>query len=1241
MIVTFLEAMGYIKREFKGIVTVMIVVIFCTACGTECLEHQPSATGEESKEQSVNLTEEDALLTELQAKQIIEEADNALQTVMKKADVYNENLPDEEEVRAYLSDYFDPDILDYVFYVYQIQVEDGKCFYEYYSHYSNFYLDPQEDIQMAEQGEGYCELLVSFVHRWNRVLDEDKVTVRVEQKTGGRWVITRMNHWYNDFRYYYMPKMDYWPEYMTEDMAAWMVREFGTDENGEKIQLCVSTGEEGFILPDSSERKIDEQEIASLSRYEKFLAVQEIYARKGKKFDDVMLYGYFHTKPWYDPYQQVFDEDNLTEMERYNIEQLTASGSLGELARPDYGNRYREEMRVEGQPLNGEEAVCIIEEAFAELDRTFTAKAENLIAEMSDDVETYYSLGEYSAEPQLRAYVSTWFSDEMFDYLMAMCIVMHGLTKDENDQYVLERGLTSPIDVYVLDDFSSVQIKDFNETACTVTVGFWNLYGFPGDSEMTSEGEILLRKEGGRWIIADISEPHYDEYYAFLQGEYSEDNEAVMGSNLCYGSSMAEGDGAVYTLDIGMYGGKPMGEDECYNIYRQREGEWEVYISHPSYTADVNSISNVVYLDGYIYYVLKEVEVGGETTKEDAHIFRFAKEDGYEFPDLLLSCDKDYYIYEDEIYFQYHEKGIRYFYKANLDGEDVKELYSDKQESQTDADYTVGGGCLYLKEGEQILEINLESGERRRFTTDAQHIGGMFYEKGRLYLYDSKKKEVYQMDVRIGDELKLIGGKILEDCVWIHDGYLYYVEGEKTAQGYNCDLKAMNLNTREVLVWQTVTFDAKPCDAGLEVVEGRAIADFYLKREDGTEEYRYIEKEIREIMYKGNKKGTGKPDEGKEEDGERRIVIQKGMQEAIWQVQEEDETAIGYNVRSYALSAEGDGCIYSTDMGMYGGKSPEEEGGADIYRLKEGRWELFVSHPAAEEDPWWVETSVYNLTYYNGCLYYILLRDYDPGSGAGNDYSICRIAEQNGVIEELAKCNGNFFIYQDEIYYDDIGKKGRRYFKMKPDGKDKELLYFDDGTEYHQFTYAVGGDCLYLWSEGKIAAVHIVNDKQKILTYFDVPVESECSIFYEDGKLYLFDIQYPIVYQMDVRTGEVNKVLEILPDYQCKNPLDYQYMRLSDYQRRQYFAVFFNCHVWVDKGYLYYINWERMEEGDAYEFKVMNLSTGEITTWDSVYVKNESVLSTPIHLEVTGDCVMVRLGVEGKNEAYEYRYLQL
>ncbi|MDE7198744.1 MAG: YARHG domain-containing protein, partial [Lachnospiraceae bacterium] len=331
------------------------------------------------------------ILTEYQAKQIIVEADNALHTIMEEADIYNnKEQPEEEEVRAYLSDYFDQNILDYVLYVYQIKMDEGKCFYKYYDHYRNFYMDTEESMQITEQGESYCNINVSFVHRWERKWDEEKVTVRIEKNSNDRWIITTMNQWYNDFRFNYMREMDYEPVYMTKDMSEWMIREFGTDENGEKIQLRTRNDGAGYILPDSSECKIEEQMITALSRYEMFLAVQEIYARNGKKFDDIMLYGYFHVKPWYKPYEKVFDESSLSETERYNISQLATAGNLGEQAQAAYGNRYGKEEKMPGQLLGAEEASCIIGDAFDSLGEVFVAKDENKIDERSDDVEEYY-----------------------------------------------------------------------------------------------------------------------------------------------------------------------------------------------------------------------------------------------------------------------------------------------------------------------------------------------------------------------------------------------------------------------------------------------------------------------------------------------------------------------------------------------------------------------------------------------------------------------------------------------------------------------------------------------------------------------------------------------------------------------------------------------------------------------------------------------------------------------------------
>ncbi len=172
-----------------------------------------------------------------------------------------------------------------------------------------------------------------------------------------------------------------------------------------------------------------------------------------------------------------------------------------------------------GNPMITEEASCIIGDAFGSLRKLFTAKAENKIEEKSDDVEVCYSLGKYAAEGQLREYVSTWFSGDVFDYLMDMCLVMYGVTKDEDDQYVLRLGLTPPMDTYILDNFSSFMIKDYSEKECIVAVPFQNIYAWPEDSSAYSEGEIVLRQEGDRWVITKISEPHYDEFILKLRGE--------------------------------------------------------------------------------------------------------------------------------------------------------------------------------------------------------------------------------------------------------------------------------------------------------------------------------------------------------------------------------------------------------------------------------------------------------------------------------------------------------------------------------------------------------------------------------------------------------------------------------------------------------------------------------------------------------------------------------------------------
>ena len=93
-----------------------------------------------------------------------------------------------------------------------------------------------------------------------------------------------------------------------------------------------------------------------------------------------------------------------------------------------------------------------------------------------------------------------------------MCFIIHGVFEDEQGHYVLAYDFMTPMDKYVPDDLRSVMIKDYNDTECTVTVSFLNLTMY-NTQQYDSEGEILFRREGDRWVIAKISEPHYDETY--------------------------------------------------------------------------------------------------------------------------------------------------------------------------------------------------------------------------------------------------------------------------------------------------------------------------------------------------------------------------------------------------------------------------------------------------------------------------------------------------------------------------------------------------------------------------------------------------------------------------------------------------------------------------------------------------------------------------------------------------------
>lgn len=95
---------------------------------------------------------------------------------------------------------------------------------------------------------------------------------------------------------------------------------------GEDIgSLVYGTAFGEYILPESNVSVITNEELQSLTQEERQMAINEIYARHGRRFNDPEIQDYFDNKSWYvgsvDP--EEFDDSVLNGMEKINIQSLT------------------------------------------------------------------------------------------------------------------------------------------------------------------------------------------------------------------------------------------------------------------------------------------------------------------------------------------------------------------------------------------------------------------------------------------------------------------------------------------------------------------------------------------------------------------------------------------------------------------------------------------------------------------------------------------------------------------------------------------------------------------------------------------------------------------------------------------------------------------------------------------------------------------------------------------------------
>lgn len=457
---------------------------------------------------TVDARREKGELTAEEAAAIIMEIEDAMQDIMGSIESVEEaGAKDREEIYSLVGEYFDESIIDYVLFVYQIREENGRYTHIPYAEYSNYWMDASGDISILSQGNDWCEAGVTFHHAWRMKMDEEVVPVRLEWKED-RWLITDMSQWFNDFRYYYEPDESFNPEYFTKEQAEKLIADFGTNETGKQVPFTVSTDEAGCILAGSSEHLLSENEINELSKYECYLAVQEIYARHGKKFSDPVLYGYFKGMDWYDPYEFVFAKEELSEIETENIKMLAEKQQLTWETDINYGNLYPV-LNSQDDMITEEEAACMLYHAFNMAGEVISFKEENFIEERSDEVFHVYSLGDYSEEEKLKNYLSNWFDEQVFDYLVMMYNTWNGLYKGEDGRFTISEGGTYAGNAYYPYPFQKVTIKAIDENTMIIEVPFCNMLDF----NEKDNGTITFSRFDDSWLITSFSQPYYDEFY--------------------------------------------------------------------------------------------------------------------------------------------------------------------------------------------------------------------------------------------------------------------------------------------------------------------------------------------------------------------------------------------------------------------------------------------------------------------------------------------------------------------------------------------------------------------------------------------------------------------------------------------------------------------------------------------------------------------------------------------------------
>lgn len=165
-----------------------------------------------------------------------------------------------------------------------------------------------------------------------------------------------------DTMYYYQEPTDvncyYEDEQIVGEYSAMMEK---TRQMRESLQIHkenVHYDAQEYYFPMSDKKQIGEELLWNIDNNSLWIARNEIYARRGRKFDNNYLQNYFESCSWYEGTVEAadFKEDSLTEIEKLNLE----------LINTEEEKRNQENPYPKAVPMSGEETVDLNGDGTAE-----------------------------------------------------------------------------------------------------------------------------------------------------------------------------------------------------------------------------------------------------------------------------------------------------------------------------------------------------------------------------------------------------------------------------------------------------------------------------------------------------------------------------------------------------------------------------------------------------------------------------------------------------------------------------------------------------------------------------------------------------------------------------------------------------------------------------------------------------------------------------------------------------------